>query len=91
MSEATFSLAHILRRPSQGAGAAPLLILLHGIGSNEEDLMGLSRVGESDIHATPAETARRRIRWLLVTAFKTVVSSLVISQFEATIEQGLDE
>jgi len=53
----------------------------------EEDLMGLSRVGESDIHATPAATARRRIRWLLVTAFKTVVSSAVISQFEATIEQ----
>src|SRR5262249_48082704 len=53
----------------------------------EEALMGRAGVGESDIHATPAETARRRIRWLMVTAFKTVVSSAVISQFEATIEQ----
>ena len=29
------------RRPTREAGAPPLLILLHGIGSNEEDLIGL--------------------------------------------------
>jgi phospholipase/carboxylesterase len=35
------ALAHLVRRPARAAGAPPLLILLHGIGSNEEDLMGL--------------------------------------------------
>ena len=53
----------------------------------EEDLMSLSGVGESDIHAGPAETSKRRIRWLLVTGIKTLISSTVIWQFEATIEQ----
>jgi len=53
----------------------------------EEDLMGLGGVGESDIHASPAETSKRRIRWLLVTGLKTLISSTVIWQFEATIEQ----
>jgi phospholipase/carboxylesterase len=34
-------LTHLVRQPTHAAGAPPLLILLHGIGSNEEDLMGL--------------------------------------------------
>lgn len=37
-------LFHIAREPAEPstAGANPLLVLLHGYGSNEEDLMGLS-------------------------------------------------
>jgi magnesium transporter len=53
----------------------------------EEDLMGLGGVGESDIHAGPTETSRRRVRWLLVTGLKTLISSFVIWHFEATIER----
>lgn len=37
-----FSLAHLARRLPAGVGAPPLLILLHGIGSNEQDLFGLA-------------------------------------------------
>jgi phospholipase/carboxylesterase len=35
-------LTHLVRRPAQGDGAPPLLLLLHGIGSNEDDLFGLA-------------------------------------------------
>ena len=38
-----FSLTHIVRKPLRASeGPAPLLILLHGVGSNEQDLMGLA-------------------------------------------------
>lgn len=53
----------------------------------EEDLMGLAGVGETDFHAPVAETAWRRIRWLMVTLINTVIAAIVISRFEATIEQ----
>jgi phospholipase/carboxylesterase len=42
MSESTFPLAHLVREPAHADGPAPLLILLHGYGSNEQDLMGLT-------------------------------------------------
>ena len=41
MEATSLLLTHLVRRPTRDAGASPLLILLHGIGSNEEDLMGL--------------------------------------------------
>jgi phospholipase/carboxylesterase len=41
MEATSLPLIHLVRRPTRDAGAPPLLILLHGIGSNEEDLMGL--------------------------------------------------
>lgn len=38
-----FSLVHLTRAPTQDAGAPPpLLLLLHGVGSHEGDLMGLA-------------------------------------------------
>jgi phospholipase/carboxylesterase len=38
-----FSLVHAVREPVDGsANPAPVLILLHGVGSNEQDLMGLA-------------------------------------------------
>ena len=43
MSESTQSLTHLVREPRRrGQTPPPLLLLLHGIGSNEEDLFGLA-------------------------------------------------
>jgi phospholipase/carboxylesterase len=43
MAENSVSLVHVIRRPtSKTPGKPPLLILLHGVGSNENDLMGLA-------------------------------------------------
>lgn len=44
MSTGKFSLSHLAREPQAAGRQArpPLLLLLHGIGSNEEDLMGLA-------------------------------------------------
>jgi phospholipase/carboxylesterase len=39
---ASLSLVHRIRAPLEGEGPPPLLLLLHGVGSNEEDLMGLA-------------------------------------------------
>ena len=36
------SLAHLVRPPAQPSERPPLLILLHGVGSNETDLFGLA-------------------------------------------------
>ena len=38
----TLPLVHLVRQPIIAAGAPPLLLLLHGIGSNEHDLYGLT-------------------------------------------------
>jgi phospholipase/carboxylesterase len=38
----TLSLIHLVRQPKNEAGTSPLLLLLHGIGSNEHDLYGLT-------------------------------------------------
>ncbi len=43
MADRKLSLTHLMRGPArEGRTAAPLLLLLHGIGSNEEDLFGLA-------------------------------------------------
>lgn len=45
MNKGTLSLTHLIREPTRkmAAGPAPpLLLLLHGVGSNEGDLMGLA-------------------------------------------------
>ena len=38
----TLSLVHLVRQPIVKAEAPPLLLLLHGVGSNEDDLFGLA-------------------------------------------------
>ena len=53
----------------------------------EEDLMRLGRVGDTNVNASVLETARTRVRWLLITLVNTLIASSVISQFEATIER----
>ena len=43
MSDSKLSLTHLVREPRRrGETPPPLLLLLHGIGSNEEDLFGLA-------------------------------------------------
>ena len=42
MSIPSLSLLHLIHQPALGDTAPPLLLLLHGIGSNEEDLIGLA-------------------------------------------------
>ena len=43
MGDKKLSLTHLAREPGrEGLTAPPLLLLLHGIGSNEEDLFGLA-------------------------------------------------
>jgi phospholipase/carboxylesterase len=37
----TLSLVHLISQPKVGASTPPLLLLLHGVGSNEHDLFGL--------------------------------------------------
>jgi magnesium transporter len=53
----------------------------------EEDMLHLARVSETDIHVPAFATAPRRIRWLIVTLVNTILASVVISQFEPTIEK----
>jgi len=38
----SFSLAHLVHKPEIPSTNPPVLILLHGVGSNEQDLMGLA-------------------------------------------------
>ncbi len=45
MNKGTLSLTHLIREPARETAAdplPPLLLLLHGVGSNERDLMGLA-------------------------------------------------
>jgi phospholipase/carboxylesterase len=43
VNKASLSLTHLFQQPRQRSdGAPPLLILLHGLGSNERDLVGLA-------------------------------------------------
>jgi magnesium transporter len=54
----------------------------------EEDLMRLAGVaGETDLALSVMRTSRTRFTWLLVNLFTAILASLVISLFDATIEE----
>lgn len=42
MSNPSLSLKHLVQRPETGEQNPPLVVFLHGIGSNEQDLFGLA-------------------------------------------------
>lgn len=42
MEAETFTLHHLIRKPKKAVEKAPLLIMLHGYGSNEEDLFSFA-------------------------------------------------
>jgi magnesium transporter len=53
----------------------------------EEDILKLGGVGIDDMHATPVRTARGRAMWLTVNLATAIIASLVIGQFEHSIEK----
>jgi magnesium transporter len=53
----------------------------------EEDLLKMGGVGIDDMHAPPVRTARLRAVWLGVNLLTAVIASLVIGQFEHSIEK----
>jgi magnesium transporter len=53
----------------------------------EEDIMHLGGVSETDLYLPVLRTTRTRFVWLLVNLFTAILASLVIWQFDATIEK----
>ena len=53
---------------------------------HEDDILKLGGVYEDDLYHAAAATAAKRFPWLLVNLATAVLASLVIAQFEATIE-----
>ena len=53
---------------------------------HEDDILKLGGVYEDDLYHAAAATTAKRFPWLLVNLGTAVVASLVIAQFEATIE-----
>ncbi|MFO1079471.1 MAG: magnesium transporter [Reyranellaceae bacterium] len=53
----------------------------------EEDLLNMGGVGIDDMHASPVRTARLRAVWLAINLATAVLASLVIGQFEDSIEK----
>lgn len=53
----------------------------------EEDILRLGGVTETDPTDSVIVTTRRRFPWLLVNLLTAILASLVIAQFEATIEE----
>lgn len=55
---------------------------------HEEDILRLAGVNdESHVSDGPVTTARQRLPWLVINLFTASLSAIVITQFEATIEQ----
>ena len=54
---------------------------------HEEDILRLAGVGDNRLSDTVLETTRQRFPWLAVNLITAVAASLVIAQFEATIQQ----
>jgi len=53
----------------------------------EEDIYRLGGLGGDDLYSAALDTGRRRFRWLFINLGTAVVASLVIGQFEATLQQ----
>ncbi len=52
----------------------------------EEDMLRLAKVSDTGLHEPVFVIARSRVQWLVVTLVNTILASLVISQFQQTIE-----
>ena len=53
----------------------------------EEDIMYLAGIGEDDLYNATIDTTRARFSWLSINLLTAIVASLVISLFDATIDQ----
>lgn len=54
---------------------------------HEEDIMYLAGVAEDDLYSATIDTTKSRFTWLLVNLGTAILASIVISMFEATLEQ----
>jgi len=54
---------------------------------HEEDIMRMGGVREHDLYDAVIDTARSRFSWLVVNLLTAIVASVVISFFDATIEE----
>ena len=54
---------------------------------HEEDILRLAGVGESSLSDSVLETTLQRFPWLAINLTTAILASVVIAQFEATIEQ----
>jgi magnesium transporter len=54
---------------------------------HEDDIMHLGGVSEDDFYRAAADTVRARFAWLVVNLLTAILASLVIGQFDATIDQ----
>jgi magnesium transporter len=53
----------------------------------EEDIMRLGGVKEDDLYLAVLKTSRSRISWLVLSTLSALIASMVIWQFEATIQE----
>lgn len=53
----------------------------------QEDLLRLAGVGDDDLYSAVMTTTRSRFRWLFINLFTAIAASVVISFFDATIDQ----
>jgi magnesium transporter len=53
----------------------------------EAELLNMAGVGIGDMHASPVRTARLRAAWLAVNLLTAILASLVIGEFEHSIER----
>jgi magnesium transporter len=54
---------------------------------HEEDILRLAGVGDGSLSDRVLETTRQRLPWLAVNLVTAILASLVIAQFEATLQQ----
>lgn len=53
----------------------------------QEDVLKLAGAGEGDVNQPVVDTVRSRLPWLLLNLFTAMLSSVIISQFDATISK----
>ena len=54
---------------------------------HEDDMMRMGGLSSDDLYRAAMQTAKSRFPWLLINLVTAVLASLVISQFDATIQQ----
>ncbi|MES2729226.1 MAG: magnesium transporter [Pseudomonadota bacterium] len=52
-----------------------------------EDILKLGGVGKDDLHRAVLRTTQARFKWLFINLITAILASVVVSQFEATIQQ----
>jgi magnesium transporter len=53
----------------------------------EKSFLGLAGAPDADIHTSLLKTSTNRFKWVVITAFSSILSSYIISLFDKSIEQ----